>query len=553
MPCFTASNLRLVRDQLEHAGKRRAKTTTTHRSQGSSTNVAVGTTAELNASLKAAIAAQNNKKAAKECTEFLKVMGYTPQTLNKRPVGPKSGRTKNQTTLTQKELDRLKNASKVVTLEDRLEVLKRQEEERNRMEKETEEVRTRFKKIDDARQKALEENAVKEDLFGAGEKVKVLERAFLAKHEQEEEVRRVNRIILNAKCQAVRDAQIQEKEDFQRELRNEEMRMDRMVLEGATGALKKEDAKEEKKKEEKLKYACEIRNQLNERETLRFLEAERLEQEAKRIRKANELIRVEDERQAQLQRERKLKFREELNRIAEMAALFKRMLCEQEREADMRAAAYMREKQKKERELAMEKKLAQEASESKRQRIFILAQKVLEAKSASEELSYMREQERIEREYRRKEKEATMRKRQIEKDLAEARESQLRQTKQRQALQIARAEQDFDNLMAQVKVDEEKQKQQEAQRERQNDCYRQAIIKQMNDKELERRRLLELDRAQALDWREGERQRDRNIRAVIDAKLAAMRDACLPEKYIKEVEMQLTKIKGQKALLTKIK
>ncbi|XP_017481399.1 PREDICTED: cilia- and flagella-associated protein 45-like [Rhagoletis zephyria] len=553
MPCFTASNLRLVRDHMENTGRRRAKTSTTHRSHVSNTSLVAATTVELNESVKAAIVAHNNKKLTKECTEFLKVMGYTPQTLHRRPGSKKEKLNKNQAMLTQKELERLKNSSKVVTLEDRLEVLRKQEEERNRMERETEELRLRYKKIDDARQKALEENAEKEDLFGAGEKVKVLERAFLARHEQEEEVRRVNRIILNAKCQAVRDAQIQEKEDFQRELRDEEIRMDRMVLERATDALKKEDANEEKKKEEKLKYACEIRNQLHERENLRFLEAERLEEEAKRIRKANELTRVEDERQAKLQRERKLKFREELNRITEMAALFRKMLCEQEREADMRAAAYMREKQKKERELALEKKVALEAAESKRQRIFILAQKVLESKTASEELSYMREQERIEREYRRKEKEAALRKKQIEKELAEARERQLRETKHRQALQIARAEKDFDHLMAQVKQYEEKQKQQEAQRERQNECYRQAIIKQMTEKELERRRLLDLDRAQALDWREGERQRDRNIRAVIDAKLAAMRDACLPEKYIKEVEMQLAKIKGQKTLLTKTK
>ncbi|XP_067646590.1 cilia- and flagella-associated protein 45 [Eurosta solidaginis] len=553
MPCFTASNLRLVRDHLENAGKKRAKTATTHRSQSSSTNVAVGTTAELNASLKADIAEQSRKKMTKECTEFLKVMGYAPQTLTKHATGRKSGKTRNQAMLTVKELERLKVASKVPTLEERLADLKRQEEERNRMEKETEELRLRFKKIDDARQKALEENAVKEDLFGAGEKVKVLERAFLAKHEQEEEVRRVNRIILNAKCQTVRDAQIQEKEDFQRDLRDEEIRIDRMVLEGATSALKKEDANEERKKAEKLKYACEIRNQLSERENLRFLEAERLEEEAKRIRKANELIREEDERQAKLQRERKLKFREELNRIAEMAALFKKMLCEQEREADMRVAAYIREKQKKERELAMEKKLAIEAAESKRQRIYILAQKVSEAKSASEELNYMREQERIEREYRRKEKEAALRKKQIEQDLAEARERQLRDTKHRQALQIARAEQDFDTLMSQVKLEEEKQKQREAQREKQNQCYRQAIIKQMNDKEFERRRLLDLDRAQALDWREGERQRDRNIQTVINAKLAAMRDACLPERYVKEVEMQLVKIRGPKALPSKNK
>lgn len=41
--------------------------------------------------------------------------------------------------------------------------------------------------------------------------MKILDRAFLAKQEQEEEVKRANRLILATKCHVIRDAQIAEK------------------------------------------------------------------------------------------------------------------------------------------------------------------------------------------------------------------------------------------------------------------------------------------------------------------------------------------------------
>ncbi|XP_075163720.1 cilia- and flagella-associated protein 45-like [Haematobia irritans] len=443
-----------------------------------------------------------------------------------------------------KELERLKTASKVVSLEDRLDALMKREEEVKRLEQETEQTKQRFRKIDEARKKLEEEsnkNSVAED---GNDKLRILERAFLAKHEQEEEVKKANRIILEAKCHAVRDAQVQEKSLIHKELKSDEERLERNVIENAKKALTEEDEKFLKLHENKKKYANEIKKQLHEREAQRFLEAERIEEEALILRKANAAIKKDEERRQKESHERRQKYRQDLAKVVEMSTQFRKILCQQEQEAEMKVAAYMKEKADRLRDLHNEKMLAKQEFERKQQRIYSLAEKILKSKSEREEMSYIREQERIEREYRRKEREAVIRKKQIERDLAEARKYQMQESKHRQALQIARAEQDFNTLIDRLKQEEAKDRKAQQERERKREKYRLDIINQMGDNEMQRRRLKELEKSQVVAWQASERQRDANIRAVINAKLNAMRDACLPEKYIKDVEKQLSGIIG---------
>uniref|UniRef100_A0A1B0GD06 Cilia- and flagella-associated protein 45 n=1 Tax=Glossina morsitans morsitans TaxID=37546 RepID=A0A1B0GD06_GLOMM len=484
------------------------------------------------------------KYVCKEPNQHLKCHNvFDTQSLLPREV---RGSVTRKVQLPHKELERLKAASKVVTLEDRLDDLMKKEKEMRRLEEEAERTRERFKKIDDARKKKAEEIASVQKGEEVQDKLQVLEKAFLAKHEQEEEVKKVNRIILDAKCHAVRDAQIQEKSKLFKELRREEIRLEQQVIERAMKSLSAEDDQFDKKQEAKQKYAEEIRKQLLERENQRFLEAERIEKEAKMLREINEAFKRDEERQQQLSKERRLKFRDELAQVVEMSTVFKRMLCEQERSTEMKIAAYMREKDERLRSLAHEKKLQKQEHDRKHQRLFNLAQKALESRSQRDEITYLRQREHLEREYRQKEKEAAMKKRQIEKELSDAREHQLQETKHRQALQIARAEQDFNVLVERLKKEEEEDRKLDLERQRKRNCYRTDIIRQMGDKEMERRRLLDLERNEASAWRERERQRDANIKAVINAKLAAMRDACLPEKYIKDVEMQLQRITNRR-------
>ena len=47
--------------------------------------------------------------------------------------------------------------------------------------------------------------------------------------EQEDEVKKLNELILQAKCHAIRDAQLKEKDIIKQEIKEEEQRLDEMM------------------------------------------------------------------------------------------------------------------------------------------------------------------------------------------------------------------------------------------------------------------------------------------------------------------------------------
>ncbi|XP_062136224.1 trichohyalin [Drosophila sulfurigaster albostrigata] len=444
------------------------------------------------------------------------------------------------------ELKRLKQQCQVVSIDDKLQAIERSETEHRRQLQLVEETKQRFKAIDAARKAEKVEPQCEEVSAALEEQNTVLSRALLAKQEQEEDVKRINRMILDAKCKAVREAQIQEKQQMAKALREDDERLAKMVNERAKQALSAEDERERLEIEKRAKYAQDIRQQLSERENQRFLEAQRVAAEAKHLKKATELIREEEERQRNFIQLRKLRFREELQRIREMSSVFKTMLIEQERLAELRVAAYMREKQAKERQLKDTQKLLKKEFERRQQRIYTIAAEAQETRETNEELKYLKERNRVEREYRQREKEAAMAKRMAERDLLESRAQQAQEMKQRIAQEIAHAEEEFNKVLERMRDEEEKQRRLDREREERSQVYRRDLKQQMTEKEAERRRRADIEQDRMQKWLEQEQQRDANIKHVISSKIAAMRENCLPEKYLKEVEKQLKNIQSSR-------
>lgn len=446
------------------------------------------------------------------------------------------------------EVQRLKQKCKVETVHDRIKAMTEAEDEHCRQLQLVEETRQRFKQIDAARKAdSKEQDHLQDELNEAlREQSTVLNRALLARHEQEQEVKQVNRMILDAKCKAVREAQIQEKQQLAKALREDDERLAKMVNERAKEALNAEDERERLEQEKRAKYAQEIRQQLSERENQRFLEAQRVAEEAKHLRKAGELVREAEEQQRNFAQLRKVRFREELQRIRDMSSVFKNMLLEQERLAELRMAAYMREKQEKERQLKDIEKQVKKQFERRQQRIFTAAAEARVTRETSEELKYLKERNRVEREYRQREKEAALAKREAERDLLEVRARQAQELKQRLAEEVAHAEDEFNKVLERMRAEEEKQRKLDRERDQRSQDYRRDLRQQMCDKQEERRRRAAIEQERMQKWLEQERQREANIKQVISSKIAAMRDNCLPEKYLKEVEKQLKHIEASR-------
>ena len=100
----------------------------------------------------------------------------------------------------------------------------------------------------------------------------LLEKAQEQIEEEEDEIKKLNELILNAKCHAIRDAQLIEKVEIKKEQLEEEKRLDEMMENDRLKALQEYDLRENRKKEERLKGAKILKNQIEDNKMSRLLD-----------------------------------------------------------------------------------------------------------------------------------------------------------------------------------------------------------------------------------------------------------------------------------------
>lgn len=91
----------------------------------------------------------------------------------------------------------------------------------------------------------------------------------------------------------------------------------------------------------------------------------------------------------------------------------------------MKVQEYMRQKLEREKRLALEKRLAKDEKEKEYDRILQRQHKLMESKTERQNLEYRRQREIVERDFRRREKEAAIKKREMADDVQKARNVQL--------------------------------------------------------------------------------------------------------------------------------
>lgn len=330
------------------------------------------------------------------------------------------------------EWHRLDSKAHIKSFHDQLEEMHRIQQEREKIREESEMRKAALREFD--KQKA----AKKTELMEAAEippeeddellQMKILDRAFLAKQEREEEVKKANRVILQTKCHVIRDAQIHEKQELSKEIKNEELKLEKMMLEEAERALKEEDKRRHSLKQEMMKHSEELRKQLEHKELIRLKEAERIEEESKKMQKAIAAIKYDEKEKALIQYERKKKIQSELQQAKELSSYFKNLEFEEERRDELKVSEYMRQKREREAQKLLEQKIAKEARDRDHERLLQMQQKILDTKSHREAIVLRRGQEQVEREYRKKEREAAIKKRETEREIAKARAVQLEET-----------------------------------------------------------------------------------------------------------------------------
>ncbi|XP_076397283.1 cilia- and flagella-associated protein 45 isoform X2 [Megachile rotundata] len=417
------------------------------------------------------------------------------------------------------------------------------EEERQRLIKESIDRKEEFRRIDrdNPREKSAKLIEIEED---ARRRAKhILERAENLKLEQEEEIQKCNRIILETKCRAIRDAQIAEKKLIEQELEEEEQRLNDMMENERRWAIKEEFRKEQEEAAKRQKFANSLMDQIKDNEEYRMLEFERKQEESRLINLSN--IAWQQEQIAKLRNKEaeNARIRQDLATVNEQLKHLKAMEEQENKIIDLRIQEYQTYKEEREARLAEERRLEKLKKEQTKAKVATQSLQARDYQERIDELNAARIQEEVEREWRQKEKEEALRRAEAHKALTEERQKQINNKRIMLAIELERERREFEKI---VRVQKEafcREQKEIEKKQKQALLHRSEILKQVNEKERERIEARQKMFEEGLAIRTETEIRKKKLREAMERKCNEMKNNKVPEMYINEVKRMIDNIK----------
>ncbi|TPX37019.1 hypothetical protein SmJEL517_g00804 [Synchytrium microbalum] len=356
--------------------------------------------------------------------------------------------------------------------------------------------------------------------------------------EQEDDIKRLNELILYAKCVAIRDAQIEEKKMIDAEKKLEQSRLDVMMETDRINELKKLEEREKLRVEEQRKGAAIIRKQIEERQEQLVLEEERKDQETQAMLKA-----LRDRAEAE-QREKEAKVKAQRLLMQQVVKAntesleHKRQQRLAEEDEDRKVMVYLLDKDRRQEEAEKEKQLKKIEREKDVARLRAMQEKFADKQAQQDALRAQRAHEAYEREWRRQKKEAAEKASSQEREL---REERARQSLARESAIAAEAQamrQEFYRSLQRQKEEEQRLQAETIIKHEKNRAYSLEVQAQIKQKEILRGK----DRQEF--FKEGEKlaalreEKKKKVDRVKERKIESLRQIGVPEKYCKEIERQ---------------
>ncbi|KAG7223041.1 hypothetical protein INR49_015930 [Caranx melampygus] len=365
---------------------------------------------------------------------------------------------------------------------------------------------------------------------------RLVERANDMRLEQEEEIKKLNQLILGAQCQATRDAQIQEKKQIQVELTEEEKRLDTIMEVERRKAVETMEQIEEQQKRQRISGMQQICDQIKQRLEEKQLEDEMKELEKQQTREKQEKMNMEDLKTLEKKREEQQRLLEEVMRINNEILRAKEQRKEEEKLADMRNMEFIKKKMEREAEYEAEQRRIKKEKELEIARLRARQEKAKDYKAEQDELRARRNQESMDREWRKKEKELAIKKAQEEAMLRAARLEQVQCKEHFLSIEAGREKAEFERVLKVQKEATAKQKEEEKKQRQKALGHSEAIRRQVKERELSAiaRRKEVFKEAERL--MEEAQQRRQRLDEIKEKKLKELKAIGLPEKYCREVE-----------------
>ncbi|XP_017135119.1 uncharacterized abhydrolase domain-containing protein DDB_G0269086 [Drosophila miranda] len=439
--------------------------------------------------------------------------------------------------LTTQELDRMRSLRPKTADEKRSEQAQRQDEQRFQTE-ETERMRNYFHSIDERRREKERERQRQQDVEAAdideeqraeAKRLQVLHNSLNARYERDERVREATKAISEAKCSAMWTSQIQERRILDRIQEAYDAQQARKNLEynnSKWGTTEEKDAADESKRKQ---FGADVRQQILDRQHMRYVAQDRQRQEAREVRAAVDEYKKAEAHNIEKISQGKLNYREELDKYNRLHREFVRMMCLQDQSDEQRAHDYLIQKEAKLREERAEMQAHQAEVKRQRDALFIVQQKILDAKDNHDEMRFIAEHERLERKYRETERLAAEKERRIADELRKGNLEQMERLSQMKACYYAQRERDTKEMM-QYRAEEEEKRKLEVEADKvKREKLRSGVACQMEQREKARRRELENERLEFEKARAAEAQRQKEIDTVIAVKLDELtKRGCLP-------------------------
>ncbi|XP_068894939.1 cilia- and flagella-associated protein 45-like [Tenebrio molitor] len=444
--------------------------------------------------------------------------------------------------LPKSEFERLKNQAHIVTLKDRMMMLDEAEQKKNKLQQESEK-RKEFLQSVQAKQKAKLGTKLNDvERAAKASTLYLLKRSFDLMQEQDNRVKRANGVILATKCRAIRNAQIAEKELIEKQLQEENRRLDLMMEQQRQQAIEGEDKRREEEEKKRQKYVSALSDQMRMNEIERMIEAERIEEESRMINKAFLAIQQEEEQKLKEKKELQQKIRDELKKANTDLERYKLVQKEEQRIADLRIQKFMQ--QKLEREVAREQELAlaKAAKEQEIVRMRNQQQRSIDIKAAMDEMNALRIQEEVERQWRNKEMAAAKAKKEQQEMLRVEREKQIDDLRRAAAITLARDEEDFHRVAKVQRQEWEKEMEKKKRKKEEAEQHRKDLLRQINEKEKERI-MAQKEKFEEANLQLFEQQKkDTHVKDHLKNKIEDLRNKHIPEQYIKDIEHHIEAI-----------
>ncbi|CAH1270302.1 CFAP20 [Branchiostoma lanceolatum] len=260
--------------------------------------------------------------------------------------------------------------------------------------------RKTFMKFKDEKLNDLEKEAREQAQY-------LLDKAKEQQEEQEDEIKHLNELILNAKDHAIRDAQILEKGEIQKELTEQEegKRLNMMTEAERVNALKLQEDIAQRRKYETLIGKQQILGQIQNREEERLLDQEKKDQATLQMMQYLQLekLQMEDLKEREQKRQQQLDTQAEIPRANQEADEMRAKQPEQERLSDQKVMEYMKQRAQKEAEFEAEQERIRIEKEKEIARLGALQERAKDFQAEKDALRAKRNQEQREREWREKE------------------------------------------------------------------------------------------------------------------------------------------------------